>query len=223
MTNSAFILANGDPPSKRLMKQLLTNSSLFVCADGGANAAARCALVPDAIIGDLDSITPQTLRKFRKADIHKVVDDYSTDLEKAFSWVIDKGFHSIIVSGATGGRLDHFIGNLSALAKFSAKTTITFVDDKGEWIFIGHSKNLSLPVGSTVSLIPLSHCDGIVTKGLRWNLNFETLELGVRDSTSNVTDESPVHISVAEGNLILFHLFTSPAAAKSHRTVKRKK
>ena len=223
MNNNALILANGEPPSKKLIKKLLVDAPLFVCADGGANTAARYGLKPNAIVGDMDSITAQTLKRLRKAELQKVVDDYSTDLEKALSWVIDKGSHSIVVAGATGGRLDHFIGNLSALVKFSVKATITFIDDSGEWIFIGHTKNLNLPAGSTVSLIPLSHCDGIVTKGLRWNLNFEALELGVREATSNVVVDSPIHISVAKGNLILFHLFAPPAHRKSHPTTKRMK
>ena len=209
MSKKALILANGEPPTKKLLKKLLAGSQLFVCADGGANAAARHGLKPDAIVGDMDSITQATLRKFHKSEVHKVVDDYSTDLEKALAWVTDKGFHIITVAGATGGRLDHFMGNLSAMVKFSPKAVITFIDDAGEWIFIDRAKDFALPVGSTVSLIPLTHCDGIVTKGLRWNLNFESLELGVRDATSNVVDASPVHISVAKGNLILFHLFSS--------------
>ena len=215
MNKNALILANGEPPTKKLIKSLLVNAALLVCADGGANSASRYGLKPGAIVGDMDSVLTQTLRKLGKAEIHKVVDDYSTDLEKTFAWVIDKGFHSITVAGATGGRLDHFIGNLSAMVKFSPKAAITFIDDAGEWIYIDRSKELRLPVGATVSLIPLSHCDGIVTKGLRWNLNFESLELGVRDSTSNVVADNPVHINVAKGNLILFHLFKTVSPRKS--------
>jgi thiamine pyrophosphokinase len=223
MNSSALILANGEPPTKKLMKRLLAGSSLFVCADGGANTAARYGLKPSAIIGDLDSTTAHALKSLRKVEIHRVVDDFSTDLEKTLSWVIDKGFQTITVAGSAGGRLDHFIGNLSALVKFSNRATITFVDDSGEWIFIDRSKNLDLSVGATVSLIPLSHCDGIVTKGLRWNLNFEALELGVRDGTSNLVVESPIHISVAKGNLILFHLFKPASAGRSRSPRKRRK
>ncbi len=207
MNQTALILANGQPPQKATLKRLRKEASIFVCADGGANTASRYALKPDAIVGDMDSIQPPALRKFRNVVMHKVVDDYSTDLEKTLAWVTEQGFDAITVAGATGARLDHFIGNLSAMVKFSPKAAITFVDDAGEWIYAGRTKNLPLPVGATISLIPLSHCEGIVTKGLRWNLNFESLELGVRDATSNVVDESPIHISVAKGNLILFHLF----------------
>jgi thiamine pyrophosphokinase len=223
MNNNAIILANGEPPTKKLMKRLLAGSSLFVCADGGANTAARYGLKPSAIVGDLDSTTEHALKSLRKAEIHKVVDDYSTDLEKTLSWVIEKGYQTITVAGATGGRLDHFLGNLSALVKFSNRAAITFVDDNSEWIFVDRSKNLGLPVGTTVSLIPVTHCDGIVTKGLRWNLNFEALELGVRDGTSNLVVESPIHISVAKGNLILFHLFRPASTRRSRPIGNRKK
>jgi thiamine pyrophosphokinase len=222
MTHHAVILANGEPPTKKLIQSLLSSASLFVCADGGANTAARYALKPRAIVGDIDSALPQALRILSKAAIHKIVDDYSTDLEKTLSWVINEGYHTIVVAGATGQRHDHFIGNLSALVKFSSKASIRFVDDSGEWMFIDRYKNLSLPTGATVSLIPLSHCEGIVTKGLRWNLNFESLELGIRESTSNIVLETPVHISVAKGNLILFHLFQKKVGARGHGQRKKR-
>jgi thiamine pyrophosphokinase len=207
MIPQALILANGEPPTKHLLKLLLKNAALFVCADGGVNTAARYGLKPNGVVGDMDSARPASLRKCPSTAIHKIVDDNSTDLEKSISWVLQEGFQHIVVLGATGGRLDHFIGNLSALVKMSMHATVQFIDDSGEWIFVGRFKNLSLPVGVTVSLIPLSRCDGIVTKGLKWNLNFESLELGVRDGTSNLVVESPVHISVAKGNLVLYHQF----------------
>lgn len=223
MNNNALILANGEPPTKRLLRTLRAHATIFVCADGGANAAARHDIKPDAIVGDMDSVQPQVLRKFRSAVIHKVVDDYSTDLEKALSWVIDQGFQDVVVAGAIGGRLDHFIGNLSAMVRFSPKASVRFVDDEGEWVFADHSINPNFPVGATVSLIPLTRCEGVVTTGLRWNLNFESLELGVRDGTSNKVTENPVHISVAKGSLVLFHLFKSGSARRSIRPRKRKK
>ena len=221
MSSNALILANGEAPSKSTLKRLLAASSLFVCADGGANTAARYGLKPDAVVGDLDSTSASTLKKLSKTEIHKVVDAFSTDLEKTLSWVTEKEIRTITVAGATGGRLDHFLGNLSAMVKFSPKAGITFVDDSGEWIFIDRSKEFYFEIGTTISLIPVSHCDGIVTKGLHWNLNFESLELGIRDGTSNLVVESPVRISVAKGNLILFHLFSKHPAGKPRAVRKR--
>jgi thiamine pyrophosphokinase len=200
----ALILANGKPPSKQVFQKFYASSDWFVCADGGANTAALFRCAPDLIIGDLDSIEKETLDVFRKIEVKKLKDQNSTDLEKALTAVVKKGCKEIIVLGATGGRLDHAIGNLSALAKFSGKATITFIDHMGIFIAVNHSIELNLPIGTIISLLPLSRCSGIVTSGLKWNLKNESLEFGVRESTSNINVSSPVTIKVKKGRLIAF-------------------
>ncbi|MGD0036716.1 MAG: thiamine diphosphokinase [Bacteroidota bacterium] len=199
-----LILANGKPPSKRLFQKFLAAADRFLCADGGANTAARFGHAPDLIIGDLDSTEKETLAVFSHVDVKKLKDQNSTDLEKALTAAVRKKCKEIVVLGATGGRLDHAIGNLSALAKFSRKAHITFVDEIGIFIAVNHSLELSLPIGTIISLLPLSRCSGIVTKGLKWNLKNESLELGVRESTSNVIVSSPADIKVRKGSLIAF-------------------
>ncbi|MBF8249073.1 MAG: Thiamine pyrophosphokinase [Bacteroidetes bacterium] len=204
MKTKALILANGQPPRKRLLLRLLKQSAVFVCADGGANTAARLGLRPDLIIGDLDSIASATLRKFRNVRATRIADQNSTDLEKAFSWATRKGYTDIVVAGATGRRLDHSLGNLSALVKFSRKVRIRFVDDASELCFVGPQYQFDAQPGTVVSLIPLSLCEGIVTQGLKWELKNESLRLGFRESTSNVVKSSLVSIRVRRGDLLLF-------------------
>ncbi|MBI3005618.1 MAG: thiamine diphosphokinase [Ignavibacteriales bacterium] len=213
MKKRALILANGRPPTKRLLTKLL-NGAFFICADGGANTAARFGLKPDLIIGDLDSIQASTLRKFSRVPARRIADQNSTDLEKALSWVVRKGFHEIVVVGAAGHRLDHSIGNLSALAKFSRKAKIAFIDDNSELVGVGHSYEFEAPAGTIVSLIPLSLCEGIVTKGLKWELRNESLKLGLRESTSNVVKSSPVTILVRRGDLLLYRLTSGTSKHK---------
>lgn len=53
MNTHALILANGEPPTKKLLRTLRASATMFVCADGGANAAARHNMKPDAIVGDM--------------------------------------------------------------------------------------------------------------------------------------------------------------------------
>ena len=199
-----FILANGKPPSKRLFQKFLASADWFICADGGANTAARFGHAPDLIIGDLDSTEKETLAIFSHVAVKKLKDQNSTDLEKALTLAVRKKCKEIVIMGATGGRLDHAIGNLSALAKFSRKAHITFIDDTGKFIAVNHSLKFDIPIGTIISLLPLSRCSGIVTKGLKWNLRNESLELGVRESTSNVIVSSPAIIKVKKGNLIAF-------------------
>jgi len=204
MKKKALILANGSPPSRNLLTRFLKDIDLFICADGGANTAARFGLTPDLIIGDLDSITPNTRRKLSRVQTKRIVSQNSTDLEKAISWAARNSVSEVIVLAATGKRLDHAIGNLSALAKFSRKLNVRFVDDESELLYVGRSFRSEFNVGTVVSLIPLSGCRGIVTKGLKWELRNESLMLGRRESTSNVVKWSPVRIKVRNGDLLLY-------------------
>jgi thiamine pyrophosphokinase len=200
----ALILANGNPPSKQLFKKYTSSNDVFICADGGANIALRFKIKPNLIIGDLDSIFKETLRKFRKVEIKLLKDQNSTDLEKALAAAIKMNCSEIIVLGAIGGRLDHAIGNLSALSKYSRRARIKFVDDAGEFIPIIHTLKINIPTGTLISLLPISRCSGIITKGLKWNLRNDFLQFGIRESTSNKVVSSPVSIKVKKGNLIAF-------------------
>jgi thiamine pyrophosphokinase len=204
MMKQALILANGDPPNKRLLQRYTHEYSFIVCADGGANIAMKLGSTPNIIIGDLDSIHPKTLRYFHNVKIKKLPDQNSTDLEKAFAYAIRNRYNDIIVLGGTGGRIDHEAGNLSALAKFSRRAKIKFIDEHGELVYINREQQFHLPLNTIISLIPLSHCTGIVTSGLKWNLKNESLRLGFRDSTSNIIVASPVTIKVRTGDLLAF-------------------
>ncbi len=206
MAKEALILANGKSPTKSLLAKYRKNSQFFVCADGGANHAAKLGERPDLIIGDLDSIKASTVRKFQSVTTRRIADQTTTDLEKALTWLIRKNFTDIIVLGATGGRADHLVGNLGALGKFSKRAHVTFVDESGEMRSVGSELVLEAAEGTIVSLIPLSRCEGIVTKGLKWELQNGILELGFREAKSNIVKSSPVTIRVRRGTLLLYQL-----------------
>ena len=211
---SAVVLANGRPPTTRLLRRLHRNAEIMVCADGGANAAARAGIRPDLIIGDFDSVTPATLRKLRSVRIRRIAEQNSTDLEKAIRWLLRKGIREITIAGATGGRLDHIAGNLNILGKYSRRANLRVVESEGELFPVGARRELSYPAGTTVSMIPLSRCSGVTTKGLRWELRNAVLELGVRDGTSNEVVSTPATINVRSGTLLLYHVFPKRAHAR---------
>lgn len=210
----AVILANGHSPAKGLLARHLAEADLFVCADGGANTALRLGVTPDLVIGDLDSILPVTARKFSSVTARRIADQNSTDLEKALTWVVRKGYREVRIFGATGGRLDHTVGNFSALIKFSRKLAVTLYDADGELSAIGSERVYDVPVGTTVSLLPMTLCEGVMTKGLKWELRYESLSLGQREGTSNMVVSQPVTVKVRRGDL-LFYRVTSGSASKA--------
>jgi thiamine pyrophosphokinase len=204
----ALIFANGDPPKKHLLQSLVQKAAIIVCADGGANTALKFGLKPEAIVGDMDSIHAEALVRFRRVQMIEDHDENSTDLEKAILWTIKQRYTRIVVTGVTGKRLDHTIGNLGVLPKFHADASITFADDRGELSYVGSNVQIDSPKGTVVSLIPITRCEGVVTVGLEYTLDNEILELGSREGTSNVVVSTPATVKVKKGKLLLYTVTT---------------
>ena len=210
MTKRALVIANGEPPKKQLLQSLARESGVVICADGGANTALKFGLLPDAIVGDLDSIHAEALVKFRKVPTYEDRDDESTDLEKAIAWALKQKYDHIVVVGASGRRIDHSVGNLGVLPKFYPDAVIQFIDDLGELVYIGREITFDAKRGDVLSLIPLTRCEGVTTQGLKYALDGEALELSVREGTSNAVVNTPVTIKVKNGHLLLYKLFARP-------------
>ena len=81
-----FLLCNGEPPCNGLPPAGPSRMSSVYRADGGANAARRMGLVPDVIIGDLDSVSAATRRRSGRSLIIRVARQDNTDMEKALDF-----------------------------------------------------------------------------------------------------------------------------------------
>src|SRR5258706_10729930 len=121
----AVILANGAPPPHEVLQRAIGSSTLFICADGGANTARVLGARPAAIIGDFDSVTPETLEHF--ADVPQIRDagEDRTDTEKAIEHVLSKGrFQEITLLGASSGRLDHEMEHVGLMRRYLHRVRI---------------------------------------------------------------------------------------------------
>ena len=100
---TTLLLCNGEPPSRPLADRCVRKADQIIAADGGANAARSLDLVPDLIIGDLDSVTAATRRAFAGVRTLHIRRQDTTDIEKALDHIRDHGGGRVIVLGATGG------------------------------------------------------------------------------------------------------------------------
>ncbi len=200
----AVIIANGFHPSSKLVRSYIRDADLIICADGGANFARKAGIVPDIIIGDLDSITKETKRYFKSVPHLLVKDQNSTDLEKAISYCITHHLDAVDVIGALGERIDHTTGSLGCFKKYGQKVTLRFIDNHGELSSVGKHTTIETKKNEILSLIPLGKCLGVTTKNLKYSLKNASMELGVQEGISNVAVSSSVSISVRRGILLLF-------------------
>jgi thiamine pyrophosphokinase len=197
-----LLLCNGEPPSRALLRRLAGEADLIVAADGGANAARRAGIRPDVIIGDLDSILPGTRKKFRDVRVVRVRRQDNTDLEKALDLISASGPAAVAVAGATGGRIDFTLGNLSVFWNYARVLDITFVGDGWRAFSAGRRRTVHASRGTTVSLLPFGACRGITLRGLRYPLKGAAMrpgEIGV----SNVVRTSPFSVTVRRGRMLL--------------------
>lgn len=119
--HKTVILADGDYPSADRAQQALATARHVVCCDRAAvRLVRRTGRIPDAIVGDLDSL-PAAFRKRHAAIAVHVAEQDDNDLAKAFCFCIGRGWRDIVILGATGKREDHTLGNISWLADFAAE------------------------------------------------------------------------------------------------------
>ena len=201
----AVILANGTPPAADILRRALARSALFVCADGGANTARRLGVKPAAIVGDFDSVTPETLAHFRDVPQIRDSSEDRTDAEKAIEYVLQQGsFEEVTLVGATSGRLDHVIGHVGLLCKYLGRVRIVMEGDDGRAYVAGTDVKLDCPRGTVVSFFAVANpAKGVTTENLRYPLRNRTLELGLEDSISNVVEATPAWIRFQRGALLV--------------------
>lgn len=202
---SVFVLANGEPPSRALVRRLRRECGFLIAADGGANTARKYGLTPDVIIGDLDSVLPGTRRAFRESRLLRVRSQNNTDLEKALDYIASHGGRRVVVTGITGRRIDFTLGNLSILWNYTAVLDIVVAGDGWEAFPAGRLRALRVRKGTTVSLIPFGPCHGITLRGLRYGLTNASMSVG-EIGVSNVAVRSSVSVAVRRGNMLIILL-----------------
>ena len=114
----AVIVAGGEFPTAQQPLEILQSAPYVVCCDGAADRYIATGRVPDAIVGDGDSISAGNREKFAHL-LHIISEQESNDQTKAVRFLMEHGMHRIAIVGATGRREDHTIGNISLLIEYA--------------------------------------------------------------------------------------------------------
>ncbi|KAA6347368.1 thiamine pyrophosphokinase [termite gut metagenome] len=124
------ILANGSYPAHALPIALLEKANYVVCCDGAADEYIRRGFVPNAIVGDGDSLSKETGEHFA-GRVYKDKNQETNDQTKAIEFCITQGKKDIVILGATGKREDHTLGNISLLWEYMEKANVRMVTNYG--------------------------------------------------------------------------------------------
>lgn len=203
---TAIVIAGGDAVPGEVLDDL-PDTALVVAADSGADHALALGLAVDVIVGDLDSISPETLSSLVGAEIQPhPTDKDATDLELALALAAaTPDIDRVLVIGGTGGRLDHFLANAMVIASPSlAHLSVEWIAHPGRVTVVHDHARLHGDAGDQLSLIPVAgDVTGVTTTGLRWALKGETLTFGSSRGVSNEFSAAVATVTIAEGILVV--------------------
>ncbi|MEY8352223.1 thiamine diphosphokinase [Lachnospiraceae bacterium 54-53] len=182
-----------------------------IAVDGGLAALHKLHLKPDAIVGDFDTVDPAVLREYKSSpddidwEIHKPEKD-ETDTELALDTAIRLGCTRLVLLGATGGRMDHFIGNVHLLYACLKKGVEAAIADEKNWITVlerGRTFRADAARGNYISFLPLSmEVQGITLTGFKYPLVKKDISIGTSLCISNELTGAEGSIDFDSGTLI---------------------
>lgn len=206
----AVIFANGEVFDPQGARGMLLPDDLIIAADGGTRHALTVGVVPNVIIGDLDSLSLDDRVHVEAAGSRIISFSHrkdETDLELALRHARSEGATDIVILAALGGRLDQTVANLLLLTlpemreidiRIVAGAQVAFLirNGRGEALVEGRP-------GDTVSLIPLGgDAIGVTAEGLEWPLHEDTLRFGPARGVSNVLVTERARVRVQQGHLL---------------------
>ena len=187
------------------IKSLITTDDYIIGVDGGINTLDQINLQPDIIIGDFDSadLSNRYLALDIKQITHEPEKDF-TDTELAINFAQEKAFSQLIIVNNMQERIDHVLGVIASLRHLHrAGVKAMILGDKQLFMILNKANEFTLPVKTTVSLIPLSdEVLGISTQGLYYPLNKEKLTCDRARGLSNEVSDSSVRITLSEGEIL---------------------
>lgn len=183
------------------------DDAVVVAADSGLDLARRLGIVPTLVVGDFDSVSAEALSWATDLGIEQrrsSTDKDETDLDLALAAVVAAGVDRVIVLGGAGGRLDHLLGNLGAIARIGA------IVPTEAWLGAEYAAvvtdrwNAVLPHGATLSVLPVGGSAVVSEAGVRWPLDHHLLSLGSTHGISNeAVGGAPVDVSVHDGIVLV--------------------
>lgn len=209
------------------IRLLAEPGSVLICADGGTEVALELGLVPDLVVGDLDSMDEATRQRaeavcpIRTFPVRKDKTDTHLALEAALDYDPDE----VVVCGAFGDRFDHNAGLVALAAGLGPRPRVLLKGARQETFLVrgpagspaangagggaasGSGAGLA-PIagaaGDVVSLIPMTPTvSGVTTKGLGYPLVKATLRWGETLGVSNEMLGPRASVTVGGAGLLL--------------------
>lgn len=183
-------LVGGSGAEAAVLARALAFAPTLVAADGGADHALAAGHAPQAVIGDMDSVSPETRRRLGAARFHTIAEQDSTDFDKCL-----RSIHApfVIAVGFDGNRMDHALAAFNTLACHPGQRCILLGAHDAAFLAPDRPFDLALEVGARLSLFPMGPVRGRGA-GLRWPIDEIEFAPGGLIGVSNAVTARPVRL-----------------------------
>lgn len=207
----ALLIANGCIDNVQFYKEEVLGKvhyDIVVCADGGIENTLKLGLIPNIVIGDLDSITNDTMEMMVKENIKTIKypkEKDETDTELVLDYLIKQRCSTVTMMGCLGNRMDHSLANIYLLKKLlKNKINGHIIDENNHITLIDNQIELIDKKEHIVSLIPLTdRVEGITTKGLYYPLDNALMLKEKPYGISNVIISNDAKVNISSGELLI--------------------
>ena len=183
----------------------------IIAGDRGLEALYQLKIIPNHVVGDFDSVSPEILEFYKKQPqiiFHTFNSEKdNTDTDIALKLAIQLKSSKITILGALGKRMDHAIANIHILKDaLEANIPCQIIDEHNRIYLINKEMTLEKDkvYGKYISLIPLtSTVEGLTLTGFKYPLNHYTLPIGTSLGISNEIITDIAHIKMNKGILIV--------------------
>ncbi len=181
MHSNVVIICDGQFPKTEYPRYLIRTADFIICCDGALRKFIRSSKavfgeerLPDLVIGDMDTLPASLQKKYSDIIIREEEQEHN-DQTKAVRWALNnlRGIESIHILGATGGRVDHTIGNVSLLMEYTrmfnlGDIIIETVSDEGTIFPITETVEFECGTGRGVSIFSPDNSLRIKSEGLEY-------------------------------------------------------
>ena len=203
--DSVVILAKGDYPTHPIPLRILKDAKTIICCDGAVNNLETNEIVPDFIMGDMDSISPDLKDNYSDIII-SMSDQAENDLRKAINWAEENKVNQAAIIGASGKRDDHSLANIFTLLQHPSKLDLTIYTDYGIFSVVKGEQKFDSFNGQQVSLFSADQNIEITSTHLKYNLNNKMLS-NLYCGSLNESLNEVFTISISHGKILVYQVF----------------
>ena len=178
-----------------------SNFDEIIAVDSGVEHLFKLSLDPNTLIGDLDSISENSLDKVKKNGVDIIVFNSNkdqTDFELALNYLEGVDESIIYIIGGESGEIDHLLSIFLLIpSKSSFENIIWLYGDKR--IIFRQKLRLNVKKMSKFSIIPLSNLSNLSIDGAEWNLENKNIQFGETTTLRNIAKKEELNVSCDNG------------------------